>query len=425
MEFHWAALFQSQEAILWKVVVPPILYFAHGYLATWMAVAALFRPYNAYFIPGTKIQIPLTPGIFPKRRAKLAQAVAGTVTDTLLTPHDIKAQVENLLTEDNIRLTIGLLVDSVLKEFRDTTKLHRLASDIAELSPTLLEHFVTSSIESLQAGTDKKVATVCEKVFDQVVLTTRISLEQANEFASRILEAFATPPKVRAALISILSPSNISSLEESISAHASGPYKLLAKIIGVKRVCYEWRNFLEKEPEEADKIIADMTKRFGIKDQLALQIANFELRSLPLQTVNKFKANMVMFVETFLVEHKDDIVAAVRKIEGEAMSSVRQAIVGFNPEDIPEAWLERAKQDLSQFLLSYLKRELGELLEQAIPKLGMYNVIAQKIDLFSAQQLENLIKKICKQELQALEWFGGFIGLGLGFFQIVVNAIAP
>ncbi|MBN8659939.1 MAG: DUF445 family protein [Candidatus Melainabacteria bacterium] len=425
MEFHWAALFQSQEAILWKVVVPPILYFAHGYLATWMAVAALFRPYNAYFIPGTKIQIPLTPGIFPKRRAKLAQAVAGTVTDTLLTPHDIKAQVENLLTEDNIRLTIGLLVDSVLKEFRDTTKLHRLASDIAELSPTLLEHFVTSSIESLQAGTDKKVATVCEKVFDQVVLTTRISLEQANEFASRILEAFATPPKVRAAMISILSPSNISSLEESISAHASGPYKLLAKIIGVKRVCYEWRNFLEKEPEEADKIIADMTKRFGIKDQLALQIANFELRSLPLQTVNKFKANMVMFVETFLVEHKDDIVAAVRKIEGEAMSSVRQAIVGFNPEDIPEAWLERAKQDLSQFLLSYLKRELGELLEQAIPKLGMYNVIAQKIDLFSAQQLENLIKKICKQELQALEWFGGFIGLGLGFFQIVVNAIAP
>ena len=425
MEFHWAALFQSQEAILWKVVVPPILYFAHGYLATWMAVAALFRPYNAYFIPGTKIQIPLTPGIFPKRRAKLAQAVAGTVTDTLLTPHDIKAQVENLLTEDNIRLTIGLLVDSVLKEFRDTTKLHRLASDIAELSPTLLEHFVTSSIESLQAGTDKKVATVCEKVFDQVVLTTRISLEQANEFASRILEAFATPPKVRAAMISILSPSNISSLEESISAHASGPYKLLAKIIGVKRVCYEWRNFLEKEPEEADKIIADMTKRFGIIDQLALQIANFELRSLPLQTVNKFKANMVMFVETFLVEHKDDIVAAVRKIEGEAMSSVRQAIVGFNPEDIPEAWLERAKQDLSQFLLSYLKRELGELLEQAIPKLGMYNMIAQKIDLFSAQHLENLIKKICKQELQALEWFGGFIGLGLGFFQIVVNAIAP
>ncbi|HNM50854.1 MAG TPA: DUF445 family protein, partial [Candidatus Obscuribacter sp.] len=219
MEFHWAALFQSQEAIIWKVIVPPILYFAHGYLATWMAVAALFRPYDAYFVPFTKIQLPLTPGIFPKRRAKLAQAVAGTITDTLLTPQDIKGQVEHLLTEDNIRLTIGLLVDSVLKEFRDTTKLHRLASDIAELSPTLLEHFVASSIESLEAGKDAKIATITEKVFDQVILTTRISLEQASEFASRILEAFATPPKVRAGLITLLSPSNISALEESISAH--------------------------------------------------------------------------------------------------------------------------------------------------------------------------------------------------------------
>jgi Uncharacterized protein conserved in bacteria len=168
-----------------------------------------------------------------------------------------------------------------------------------------------------------------------------------------------------------------------------------------------------------------MIKRFGIKDQIAVQIANFDLRSMPLQSVNKFKANMVMFVEAFLVEHKDDILVSVRKVEGEAVNSVRQAIVRFNPESIPEVWLDRAKQDLSTFFYQYLKRELGVLLEKAIPKLGMYNVIAQKIDLFSAQQLENLVKRICKQELQAMEWFGGFIGLALGFVQILVNAIAP
>ena len=131
MDFHWATLFSSQEAIFWKVIVPPVLYFAHGYLATWMAIVLLFRPYEAHYFPFTKIQLPLTPGIFPKRRGKLAQAVASTVTDTLLTPADIKNQVEHLLTEDNIRITIGMLFDSILKEFRDTTKLHRLASDIA------------------------------------------------------------------------------------------------------------------------------------------------------------------------------------------------------------------------------------------------------------------------------------------------------
>jgi uncharacterized membrane protein YheB (UPF0754 family) len=425
MEFHWASLFASQHTIFWKVIMPPFLYFAHGYLATWMAVAALFRPYEAWYIPFTKIQLPLTPGIFPKRRAKLAQAVAGTITETLLTPNDIKVQVEQLLTEQNIHLAIGLFVDSVLKEFRDTTKLHRLASDIAELSPTLMEHFVRSTIESLESGKDSKIAAITEKVFDQVVLTARISLEQANEFAARILEAFLTPSKVRSSLITLLSPQNISSLDESINAHASTPYKILARIIGVKRVCYECRNYLEKEPEEAEKLIADLTKRFGIRDQIAIQIANFDLSSMPLQSIAKFKANMVTFVESFLVEHKDDILLSVRKVEGEAMSAVRQAIVRFNPENIPAVWLDRAKNDLSQFAYSYLKRELGELLEKAIPALGMYNLIATKIDLFTAQQLEALVKRICKQELKVLELFGGLIGLMLGFVQIVVNAIAP
>ncbi len=425
MEFHWASLFASQHATFWKVIMPPFLYFAHGYLATWMAVAALFRPYEAWYIPFTKIQLPLTPGIFPKRRAKLAQAVAGTITETLLTPKDIKVQVELLLTEANIHLAIGLFVDSVLKEFRDTTKLHRLASDIAELSPTLMEHFVRSTIESLEHGKDSKVAAITEKVFDQVVLTARISLDQANEFAARILEAFLTPAKIRSSLITLLSPQNISSLDESINAHASTPYKILAKIIGVKRVCYECRNYLEKEPEESEKLIADLTKRFGIRDQLAIQIANFDLSSMPLQSIAKFKANMVSFVESFLVEHKADILLSVRKVEGEAMSAVRQSIVRFNPESIPEVWLERAKNDLSQFTHSYLKRELGELLEKAIPALGMYNLIATKIDLFTAQQLEALVKRICSQELKVLELFGGLIGLMLGFVQIVVNAIAP
>ena len=253
MYFDWSSLFASTDTVILKVVVPPILYFVHGYLATVMAVAALFRPYEAWYVPFTKIQLWFTPGIFPKRRAKLAQAVATTVTETLLTPADITDKVEHLLTVENIYVAIDMFVDAIMKEFRDIGKLHRLASDIAELSPTLLEHFVRSAIDSLEQGKDTKIASITEKVFDQVVLTARISLDQANEIAARILEAFATPDKVRIAFISVLSPTNIASLEESINVHAGGPYRLLARIIGIKRVCYEWRNFLEKEPEEAEK----------------------------------------------------------------------------------------------------------------------------------------------------------------------------
>lgn len=434
----WYALYHTHE--FFKYIFPPVFYGFHGWIATRMAVGALFRPYRAWYWPlfvqeiwvtlfffSKELQVviekplPLTPGIFPKRKAKLAQAVASTVTDTLLTPGDIKRQAESLVTEQNIFSAIDVFVDGVLKEFRDTAKLHRLAQDIAELSPAFLQHFVQSLIEGVEQGKDKKVAVITEKIFDQMILSLRIAPDQAREIANRIMEAFVTPSNIRNSLTTLLSPQNINALDESIQAHAGGPYKILARIIGVKRVCYEWRNYLEKEPDESQKIISDLVKRFGIRDQIAVQIANFHMRSLPLQTIANFRENTIAFVESFLVDHRTDLLESVQRIENEAMGMVRAAIIKFNPESIPSERLVRAKHDLAVFAHAYLKRELGGMLEKAIPALGMYSLIAHKIELFSPQQLEILVKRICKRELSMLEWLGGIIGLFLGLIQIFVN----
>jgi len=415
----------TPNAFMWKVVAPPVLYGLHGWIATRMAVAALFHPYETWYWPGTKIAMPLTPGIFPKRKNKLAESVAGTVTDTLLTPADISQRVETLVTEENLILAADAVIDSILREFRETSKLHRLASEISELSPAVLQHLVDSSIEGLEKGRDRNVQTIVEKIFDHMILPMRISLEQATEISSRIMEAFITPEKVRTHLITLLSPQNINALDESIQAHAGGPYKLLARIIGVKRFCYEWRNFMEKEPEESTRVIGDLIKRFGIRDQMAIQIANFDLRSMPLQNIARLKANVVSFVENFLLHNRDSIMEAVKVGEGAAMSTVRSAIIRFNPESIPEKWLERAKKSVSTFAYSYLQRELRVLLGNLIPKLGMKHLIADKIERFTSEQMETLVKRICAKELVALEYFGAAIGVLLGFVQILINAIAP
>lgn len=408
-------------SLFFKYVFPPVFYGIHGWIATEMAIVALFRPYQPWYFPFTNIQVPCTPGIFPKRQQKLAQAVAATVTDTLLTTADIKSQAQQLVSEENIFIAIDAFVESVLKEFRDTTKLHRLASDLAELSPTLLQHLVISIIDDLEKGTDLRVINVTEKIFDQVILSARISYDQAHEISGRIMENILTPERIRSALVLLFGPQNINALDDSIQAHASGPYRLVARIIGVKRVCYELRNFLEKEPDEACRLITDLVKRFGIRDQVALQIANFDLRSMPLQNIAQLKQSLVSFVRAFLLEHRLDVLEAVKRIEGEAMGTVRAAIIQFNPESIPQSWLLRAKQDMASFCYAYLQRELGELLEKAIPALGMYGLISRKIDLFTPQQLESLIKRICKQELKWLAWLGGFIGAWLGLVQIWVN----
>jgi uncharacterized membrane protein YheB (UPF0754 family) len=158
---------------------------------------------------------------------------------------------------------------------------------------------------------------------------------------------------------------------------------------------------------------------------MAVQIANFDMRSMPLQTIGYFKRDLIKFVEHFLIDHRTDLLESVKRIENEAMGTVRSAIIRFNPESVPTVWIDKAKKDLANFAYSYLKRELGELLEKAIPQLGMYSLIAKKIDQFSAEQLENLVKRICAKELKWLEWLGGGIGLIMGLIQIVINYYVP
>ncbi|HEY9774972.1 MAG TPA: DUF445 family protein [Planktothrix sp.] len=402
-----------------KYIFPPTFYAVHGWLATWLAIIMLFHPYKPWYLIGW--QLPLTPGIFPKRRSKLAQAVATTITDTLLTPDDLKRQAEVLVTEQNLYSAVDIFVDSVLHEFRDTSKLHRLAQDIADLSPVFLLHYVESVVENLEQRRDQRLATITGKIFDQCVQSLRVNYDQANEIANRVMEAFITPENVRAFLLGLLTPQNINAMDESIQAMASGPYKILARIIGIKRVCYEWRNYLEKEPEECNRILADLLKRFGIRDQIASKISNFDMRTMPLHTLEKLRENVISVVETFVIEHKTDMVDLVRKLQDEAMGTVRTAILHFNPESIPKERLARAKQDMASFMYAYLKRELGGMLERAIPALGIYTLIATKIEHFSSEQLEALVKRICKKELKALEYFGAGIGFLIGFMQIFVN----
>ena len=401
-----------------KIVLPLVLYAAHGWFATWLAITLLFHPYEPKRLLFWEIQ-----GIFPKRRSKLSQAVAGTITDTLLTTSDIKAQADTMVTEQNIYLAVDGIVGAVLTEFRDTTKLHRLANELSELSPAFLEQVMLALIEGVEQGKHKNIAQITERIFDQIVLSVRISRPQADEAAAWIMESIVTPLNIRQELIRMLSPQNIAALDESINEHASGPYKFVARIIGVKRVCYEWRNFLEKEPQQAEKIIADVLKHFNTQDQISMRIANFDMRSLPLHTIAQIRLQAISLVQEFLVTQKEAIINAVHNIQGPAQNTVQSVIIRFNPESIRPEWLERVKQAMAAFCYAYLKKELGNLLERAIPQFGVYGIIARKIELFSPQELEKVIQRICKQELKALEMFGLFIGLWLGFLQVALNLI--
>jgi uncharacterized membrane protein YheB (UPF0754 family) len=145
------------------------------------------------------------------------------------------------------------------------------------------------------------------------------------------------------------------------------------------------------------------------------------MRAMPLQSIANLRSSLIGFVEHFLVEHRQDLLLGVEKIQGEAIGTVQSAIIRFNPAAISGDWLTKIKHEVSSFMYIYLKRELGALLEQALPKLGTYGMIAHKIEQFSPQQLEILVQRICRTELKWLEFLGGFIGFWLGLVQVFMN----
>lgn len=79
---------------LLKLLSGPLIGAVIGYFTNMIAVKMLFYPKHEVRLFGRRL--PLTPGVIPKGRPRLASAVGGVVAQHLLTKEDIK---QNLLTE--------------------------------------------------------------------------------------------------------------------------------------------------------------------------------------------------------------------------------------------------------------------------------------------------------------------------------------
>ena len=67
----------------WKIIATPLVGAAIGYVTNWIAVKMLFRPREEIRILG--VRLPLTPGVIPRGKSRLARAVGRAVEQQLLT----------------------------------------------------------------------------------------------------------------------------------------------------------------------------------------------------------------------------------------------------------------------------------------------------------------------------------------------------
>ena len=159
-------------------ILAPALGGIIGYITNDIAIRMLFRPHKAKYIMG--VHIPFTPGIIPKEKGRIAEALGGVISENLMN----KDVLERYLLSDDMVGTVRFAVE----EFIETQKYNK--ETVKEFLCHYLSEEEMSAIsqnvdESLTKQTYKKLAdpSVGEKVahiaIDQVA--KKLSVDGAEE----------------------------------------------------------------------------------------------------------------------------------------------------------------------------------------------------------------------------------------------------
>lgn len=145
-----------------SILSGPIIGAVIGYGTNWVAIKMLFRPLKPVKIG--KFTLPFTPGIIPKRKEKLANAIGKMVGNTLFTTNDI----QKMLLEEELRNKVassiieGMRCENTVKNVLDNL----VSEEIYVNGRENLKLFISEKIKAglLQAGVGEIIANEGSKI---------------------------------------------------------------------------------------------------------------------------------------------------------------------------------------------------------------------------------------------------------------------
>lgn len=159
-------------------IIAPLLGGVIGYITNDIAIRMLFRPHKAKYIMG--VHIPFTPGIIPKEKGRIAEALGGVISENLMN----KDVLERYLLSDDMVGKVRFAVEEFIEtqKYNQETVKEFLCHYLSEEEMSAISQNVN---ESLTKQTYKKLAdpSVGEKVahiaIDQVA--KKLSVDGAEE----------------------------------------------------------------------------------------------------------------------------------------------------------------------------------------------------------------------------------------------------
>ena len=125
-------------------IIAPLIGGVIGYITNDLAIRMLFRPHHAKYIG--KLHIPLTPGIIPKEKGRIADSIGGVISDNLMSNEVLgKYLLSDSMTEKVTNATWQFL--NSLKQ-NDESVLHYLCHFFSESEVRVLASNINDNLSA-------------------------------------------------------------------------------------------------------------------------------------------------------------------------------------------------------------------------------------------------------------------------------------
>ncbi|MEO0352888.1 MAG: DUF445 family protein, partial [Cyanobacteria bacterium P01_A01_bin.15] len=154
-----------------------------------------------------------------------------------------------------------------------------------------------------------------------------------------------------------------------------------------------------------------------IENRFQEWLQNFSLQDLPISTAQQLRLTLRQTIRSYL--------------QTDGASLLKGLSDSINWEDLAQRLLKRLQkspvvmdsldtvsQELALTLERYLEQDLENIVAQAIPILDIDQVIMERVNATSPQNLEMAIQGIVRNELQAIVNLGGILGFTIGLVQV-------
>lgn len=159
-------------------IIAPLLGGVIGYITNDIAIRMLFRPHKAKYIMG--VHVPFTPGIIPKEKGRIADAIGGVISENLMN----KDVLERYLLSDDMVGKVRLSVEEFIEiqKYNQETVKEFLGHYLSDSEIAAISQNVNESITK-QTYTKFSDASVGEKVAHIAIdhVAEKLSIDGAQE----------------------------------------------------------------------------------------------------------------------------------------------------------------------------------------------------------------------------------------------------